>query len=64
MSGVATIASKSNQFSSWIFLMYSSPPAKSAPASSASLALSALAMTSTRLVLPVPWGSTSAPRTI
>src|SRR5213078_528478 len=36
MSGVATSVSNSNQFSSEIFLMYSSEPAKSAPASRAS----------------------------
>ncbi len=41
----------------------SSPPAKSAPASSASLTFSPLAMTRTRTVLPVPCGSMTVPRT-
>ena len=63
MSGVATSVSKSNQFSSLILVMYSSPPAKSAPASSASLTLSPLAMTTTRFDLPVPDGITHEPRT-
>ena len=42
----------------------SSKPTTSAPAASASLALSPCANTATRLVLPVPCGSTSEPRTI
>jgi hypothetical protein len=54
ISGVATITSKSNQFSLWIFVTNSSPPAKSAPAASASLILSPLANTKTLTVLPVP----------
>ena len=44
--------------------MYSSEPAKSAPASRASFALSGFAMTRTRFVLPVPDGMTTEPRTI
>ena len=40
MSGVATTASKSSQFSVWIFVTMSSPPTKSAPASWASLSFS------------------------
>ena len=51
MSGVATTASKSSQ-PPWIFLASSSPPTKSAPASSASLTFSPQAKTSTRIVLP------------
>ena len=62
MSGVATIMSVSSQ-PSLIFCTYSTPT-KSAPAASASLALSPWAITSTRTVLPVPWGSDTVPRTI
>ncbi len=36
----------------------------SAPASRASRSFSPLAKTATRTVLPMPWGSTTAPRTI
>ena len=63
MSGVATIASKSSQ-PPWIFSIASSPITKSAPASCASLAWSPVATTSTFLLLPVPCGSTTVPRTI
>ena len=63
ISGVATQTSKSNQFSFWILAISSSAPTKSAPAFCASVALSPLAKTSTRTVRPVPWGSTTAPRT-
>src|SRR5690348_17988735 len=45
-------------------VLFRSLPAKSAPASSASLALSGFAMTRTRFVLPVPPGMTTEPRTI
>jgi hypothetical protein len=48
---------------SLIFWMYSTPT-MSAPAASASLARSPAASTSTRTVLPTPWGSTTVPRTI
>src|SRR3974390_1750384 len=64
MSGVAINASKSVQFSFWIFSTMSSPPTKSAPAASASRTFSPLAITSTFLVLPSPCGSTTVPRTI
>ena len=64
MSGVATIESNSVQFSFWIFSTSSSAPTASAPAARASLALSPLATTTTRWLLPVPCGSTTAPRTI
>ena len=40
----------------------SSSPTKSAPAASASFALSPLAKTKTVCVLPVPFGNTTAPR--
>jgi hypothetical protein len=63
MSGVATTASKSIQ-PPLIFSTRSSPPTKSAPASSASLIFSPAAKTSTRIDLPVPCGSTTVPRTI
>src|SRR5581483_7090021 len=62
-SGVATAVSKSSQ-PPWIFSTMSSAPTKSAPASRASRSFSPLANTSTRTDLPVPWGSTTAPRTI
>ena len=55
------MTSKSSQ-PSLIFWMYS-VPTKSAPAASASRALSPTAMTSTRTDLPVPAGSTTVPRT-
>lgn len=45
------------------FSTNSSAPTKSAPASCASLTLSPLAKTKTLTVLPVPWGSTTAPLT-
>ena len=51
MSGVATIESKSIQFSFWIFSTRSSAPTASAPAALASLALSPLAMTTDALGL-------------
>ncbi len=62
MSGVATTASKSSQ-PPLILSTMSSPPTKSAPASSASLTFSPCAMTSTRFDLPSPCGSTTVPRT-
>jgi hypothetical protein len=55
--------SKSNQFSFWILSKYSSAPTYSAPAASASLALSPFAKTKTLTVLPVPCGRTTAPLT-
>src|SRR5579875_765220 len=61
-SGVATAVSKSSH-PPWIFSTSSSRPASSAPASRASLTLSPRAKTSTRTVLPVPWGRTTVPRT-
>ena len=65
MSGVATTASKSSQFSFWIFATMSSPPTKSAPASWASLSFSPEAITSTFLALPPrPCGRITVPRTI
>jgi hypothetical protein len=45
-------------------LLHVLAPTKSAPASSASRALSPCAMTSTRAVFPVPCGRTTVPRTI
>jgi len=63
MSGEATTTSKPNQFSFWIFSTISISPTKSAPASRAASALSPLANTRTRAVLPVPLGRTIAPRT-
>ncbi|ARU90930.1 hypothetical protein SCLARK_00128 [Spiroplasma clarkii] len=60
ISGVATITSYSNQFSFEIFWINSSPPTKSAPASSASLTL-VFVKTKTFWVFPVPPGNTSAP---
>src|SRR6185436_8488495 len=63
MSGVATTASKSSQPPS-IRLASSSPPTKSAPASSASRIFSPAAKTRTRAVLPRPFGRTTVPRTI
>ena len=63
MSGDATTASKSIQPPS-IFFAMSSPPTKSAPASSASRIFSPLAKTRTRTFLPSPLGSTTVPRTI
>src|SRR5680860_489526 len=63
MSGVATTASKSSQ-PPLTFSISSSPPTTSAPASRAASALSPLAKTRTRAVLPVPWGRLTVPRTI
>src|SRR2546421_52576 len=56
-SGVETAESNSSQFSLVIFSTRSSAPTASAPASCASLALSPLANTTTRVVLPVPGGT-------
>ena len=64
MSGVVISASKSVQFSFWIFSTISSPPNKSAPAASASRSFSPAAMTRTFFDLPSPCGSTTVPRTI
>ncbi len=61
-SGVATMTSVSSH-PSLIFWTYSTPT-KSAPAASASFALSPCAMTSTRIFFPVPWGRLTVPRTI
>ena len=63
MSGVATTESKSSQPPA-TFSRRSSEPTKSAPASRAASALSPLANTRTRAVLPVPWGRFTVPRTI
>ena len=62
MLGVATTLSKSNHPSFWIFGISSSAPTNSAPAATASSALSPLANTRTRTFLPVPLGKTTAPR--
>jgi hypothetical protein len=62
MSGVAMTLSKSMK-PPWIFSARSSAPTMSAPASVASRALSPLANTARRIDLPMPWGSTTAPRT-
>src|ERR1051326_516008 len=64
MSGVEITASKSVQFSFWIFSTISSPPTMSAPAASASRTFSPLAITSTFFDLPRPCGRTTVPRTI
>ena len=63
ISGVAMITSTSAQ-PPWIFSIYSSPPTRSAPASSASLALSPFVKTKTFTDLPVPCGRTVVPRII
>jgi hypothetical protein len=63
MSGVAITVSKSMKPSS-IRLRRSASPTTSAPASWASRCFSPLANTATRTVLPMPLGSTTAPRTI
>ena len=60
-SGVAMVASKSSQPST-ILSTNSSVPTKSAPASSASRALSPWAKTTTRTDFPVPCGSATVPR--
>src|ERR1044072_7530992 len=62
MSGVAMTASKSVQ-PPLILVTTSSPPTKSAPASSASRSLSPWAITSTVFDLPSPCGKTIVPRT-
>src|SRR6185503_2871604 len=62
-SGVAMAESKSSQ-PPCTRSTRSSAPTTSAPASRASLSFSPLANTTTRTVLPMPWGSTTAPRTI
>ena len=62
MSGVATALSNSSQPSSLTRLARSSPPTTSAPACSASCALSPLANTATRTDLPVPCGRSTVPR--
>src|SRR5512141_229631 len=62
MSGVATALSKSSH-PPWIFASRASLPTKSAPASCASFTFSPLANTRARTLFPVPWGSTTEPRT-
>ena len=62
MSGVAIATSKSVKFSFWTRSARSSAPTKSAPASSASRALSPLAKTAMRTSLPSPCGSAIVPR--
>ena len=62
MSGVVTTTSKSMK-PPWILAIRSSSPTISAPAASAAEAAGPLAMAQTRTVLPVPLGSTTAPRT-
>src|SRR5438132_1156675 len=62
-SGVAIVESKSMN-PPCTFSTRSSAPTTSAPASRASRSFSPLANTATRTVLPMPWGSTMAPRTI
>ena len=63
MSGAAMQTSNSVQ-PSLIFLARSSSPTTSAPAALAASAMSPLANTTTRCVLPMPCGSTTEPRTI
>src|SRR5512133_1756618 len=62
MSGVASTLSKSMN-PPWIFSARSSAPTMSAPAPSASLALSPFANTAIFTALPIPCGRTTAPRT-
>ncbi len=62
-SGVAMVVSNSMK-PPWTFSTRSSAPTTSAPASRASRSFSPLAKTATRTVLPMPCGSTTAPRTI
>jgi len=62
VSGVATIASKSSH-PSWIFCTISRPPTWSAPAFSASLIFSPVAITRTLFDDPVPCGRMTVPRT-
>ena len=62
-SGEATAASKSTQPSE-IRAIRSSSPTTSAPAARAASARSPVANTTTRAVLPVPWGRLTEPRTI
>src|SRR5439155_1249108 len=62
-SGVAMVVSNSMK-PPWTFSTRSSAPTTSAPASRASRSFSPLAKTATRTVLPMPFGSTTAPRTI
>jgi hypothetical protein len=65
MSGVATIASKSVQLSFWIFSTRSSAPTKSGAGGAGLVGLVALGHDGARASsCPVPWGSTTAPRTI
>ena len=65
MSGVAMIASSSSMSSpSPSCSIRSSAPTWSAPASRASAAFSDPVTTATVTVLPMPWGSDTAPRTI
>ncbi len=64
MSCVARATSKSSQPSPWIFLISSSLPAKSAPASLALATLSPWQKTSTRTDLPTPCGKGTLPRII
>ena len=61
MSGVAIATSKSVKPSCTRWAR-SSAPTKSAPASSASLALSPFAKTAIVTFLPSPWGRASVPR--
>ncbi len=63
IAGMVTITSTSVHPPS-IFLIYSSNPTKSAPASLASASFSGVHNTSTFLVLPVPCGRATTPRTI
>ena len=62
-SGVAMAASKSSH-PPWMRSIRSSAPTTSAPAASASAALSPVANTMTVAVLPVPCGRFTVPRTI
>src|SRR5881396_375238 len=62
-SGVAMAVSNSIQ-PPWTRSTRSSAPTTSAPASRASRSFSPFAKTATRTVLPIPCGSTTAPRTI
>ena len=61
MSGVAMATSKSVK-PSWTRWARSAPPTKSAPAASASRALSPSANTATVTSRPVPWGRLMVPR--
>ena len=64
MSCAASATSNSRKFCFWMRSTRSAPPTTSAPAAFAFSTLSPCANTATRTLLPMPWGSGIAPRTI